>query len=526
MTTHIKNFARVYGGQPHFLGGTIISVEIDITNGLHSFSIVGLPNKAVEEARDRVGSALKNSGFPSPKQENRKIVVSLAPAEIKKEGSCFDCAIAIGYLLASQKISFNPDNKLFIGELSLDGSVQPIREIISVIQSAQKQGITECYVPRANAPMAHLIEGVTIYPIDNLRQLVEHLDAPHESSHTPSPLTSYTLMTVPAETTSLSGAQLFDSIKGQETAKRALQIAAAGGHNLLMIGPPGTGKTMLAQAFAELLPELSYEASLQVTTLHSSFSDSLITSLMRTPPFRAPHHSSSVASIIGNGTGRPGEITLAHHGVLFLDEFPEFDRRVIESLRQPLEERSITIARSKGSVTLPAHIIFIAAMNPCPCGYFGSLHKTCSCTPVQVDRYRKKISGPIMDRIDLWTAVEHVAYETLGGAHNNSSDLVHNQKRLTCHELKKSITQAHTIQEHRYHSKTKRNADLTAQEVSEIFLPLKLRDFLNQSAAQLKLSPRSYYRIIKVARTIADLAQSPVIEKEHLLEALHYRGFM
>ncbi len=323
---HHNHYARVYSGQAYALTGAIISVEVDITNGLHSFTIVGLPNKAVEEARDRVSSALKNSGFPSPKQENKKVVVSLAPAELKKEGACYDCAIAVGYLLAHNKISTNASDKLFVGELSLDGSVQPAQEILSIIRSAKQQGITECFIPEENTPIATLIEGVTIYPVTHLTDLVHHFALYPEERRPIKPTHSNNPQTTATNTNDLEHRyELFSSIIGHKSAKRALQIAAAGSHNLLLIGAPGTGKTLLAKSLCELLPRLTYEASLEVTIIHGTIASSPTTELITNPPFRSPHHTSSAASIIGGTNGHPGELTLAHHGILFLDEFPEFD---------------------------------------------------------------------------------------------------------------------------------------------------------------------------------------------------------
>jgi magnesium chelatase family protein len=507
-----KNFSRIYSAQPHHLEGYIVSVEIDITNGLHSFSIVGLPDKAVEESRDRVASAIKNSGFTSPKQENHKTVVSLAPAELRKEGSYFDCAIAVGYLLAGHHIEFSPDKKLFIGELSLNGELQPIHGILPIVQTAKKHGFVELFVPEKNALEAALITEITIYPAKNLSEIIRHID---ESSDEQTFIKPQPVTTIPEPIRNTTND--FKNIFGQETAKRGLEIAASGGHNIIMSGPPGTGKTLLARAFNELLPPLAIESILEVTGIHSiaGLLPNHVQPLIIRPPFRSPHHTSSYVSLIGGGSiPRPGEVTLAHRGVLFLDEFPEFDKRVIESLRQPIEDRMVTIARARGSALFPAQFTLIAAMNPCPCGNFGSIHKICVCNPHEISRYRKKISGPILDRIDIWLAVEHIDYNKLSTstAIPESSEVV-----------RARIIQARKVQQERFTSSVKLNAHMNNKDVQSIHLAPDVRKLLVESSELFKLSPRSFHRIIKIARTIADLDGSKEITTDHILEAFHYR---
>lgn len=507
-----KNFSRIYSAQPYQLEGHIVSVEIDITNGLHSFSIVGLPDKAVEESRDRVASAIKNSGFTSPKQENHKTVVSLAPAELRKEGSYFDCAIALGYLLAGHHIEFSPEKKLFVGELSLNGELQPINGVLPIVQTAKKHGFTELFIPEKNALEAALVSDITIYPAKTLAEIIHHID---ESSDERVLIHAQPATNIPEPVG--QSQHDFKYIYGQETAKRGLEIAASGGHNIIMSGPPGTGKTLLARAFNDLLPPLPIESILEVTGIHSvaGLLHHHQQPLIIQPPFRSPHHTSSYVSLIGGGSiPRPGEVTLAHRGVLFLDEFPEFDKRVIESLRQPIEDRTVTIARARGSALFPAQFILIAAMNPCPCGNFGSLHKTCICNPHEIARYRKKISGPILDRIDIWLTVEHVDYNKL------SSNASHPEPTEA---VRQRIMHARHIQQNRFGTSTKLNAHMTSKDVQSMDLKPDVRKLLVESSELFKLSPRSFHRIIKIARTIADLDKSLEITPDHVLEAFQYR---
>lgn len=505
------SFARVYGAQASLLSGDIISVEVDLARGLHAFTLVGLPDKAVEESRDRVSAAIKNSGFESPKSKNQKVVISLAPADMKKEGPLFDVPIALAYLRATGDVSFDPEHKVFIGELSLDGEIRPVRGALPIARSALASGMKELYVPGENAEEAALVEGISIIPIQSLRQLVAHLrgeDHIHKMPHTS---INYQ---IPEALVSL------EDIRGQSHAKRALEIAAAGGHNISLYGPPGTGKTMLAKALCAILPPLSFESALEATAIHSvagTLTDTLITH----PPFRSPHHTSSHISLVGGGAiPKPGEVTLAHTGVLFLDEFPEFERRVIDALRQPLEDRVIHISRAKGSMVFPARIMLVASMNPCPCGNFGST-KICVCTPQNLIKYQKKISGPIADRIDLWVEVGHIPHEMLRqGPQQDQSRAETNQTRLR-------IAKARALQQKRFKSASasiETNAEMSPKNLT-LFISLsgEAEEALRIAAKKLDLSPRAYHRVLKVAQTIADLEESPRISTEHIVEALQYR---
>ncbi|MCD5381073.1 MAG: YifB family Mg chelatase-like AAA ATPase [Candidatus Pacebacteria bacterium] len=499
--------AKINTIQPDVLNGTVITIEADISRGLHAFSVVGLAGKAVDESKDRVGSAIKHSGYTSPKTKNQKIIISLSPADLKKEGPLFDLPIALAYLIADGEIATDDTKRIYVGELGLDGALRPIKGVLGVALAAKKGGYTEIIVPKENAKEAALIEGVTILSASSLREVIGHISIDEEMKDCTLPTQSPTLIDSDWYESSVT----LEDIKGQESAKRGLVIAAAGRHNIMLVGPPGTGKTMLARALRALLPPLSREEALAVTAIHSLSNSSFTVS--GRPPFRSPHHTASHTSLVGGGTHpKPGEITLAHNGVLFMDEFPEFDRRSLDALRQPLEDRVVSISRVHSTVEFPADFVLVAALNP----YRGSEDGTTNLARAMQETYKNKVSGPILDRIDLWLEVPHVPYETLTSLPSKVDET---------NRARDIILKARSAQSERFSkTKTNTNSGMSARDIEKtISLNSETKDLLKLSSAKLNLSPRGYHRLIKVSRTIADLEGSEEILPEHILEALQYR---
>ncbi len=488
--------------------GFKIEIEIDISNNLPKWEIVGLPDTSIKESRERVKTALKNSGYEI---RGKKILINLAPAEIKKEGAIFDLPIAIGILANLEYIKNNKlDDYAFLGELSLDGKINPIAGALAMCIELKKIGINKVVLPKDNAIEASIVKDLEVYGVENIKETVEFLNNEKEILKTESKLD---------EILKNEGKNNLDysEVRGQENVKRALEIAAAGGHNLLMIGSPGSGKTMMARRITTILPDMNFEETLEVTKIHSIAGMTNKNKIILKRPFRSPHHTISKVALVGGGkTAKPGEISLSHRGVLFLDELPEFNKNTLEVLRGPLEDRSVLISRANGNYEYPANFMLIASMNPCPCGYYGSNEKQCTCSSKDIEKYMHKISGPLLDRIDIQVEVNCIEYKRISTIN----------KEETSEEIKRRVNKARKIQEERYKKYNIFSNSELSPSLMEKYCQVdeECKKLLEKAFTRLNLSTRAYNRILKVGRTIADLEGRENINKNDIAEAIQYRS--
>ena len=499
--------AKVFSCAVIGVDGVLVEVEVDVGSGQPGTIVVGLPDAAVQESKERVRAAIRNSGGRFP---HGRVTVNLAPADLKKAGPTYDLPIAVGILLSGQQLLADLDDALLVGEMSLDGILRHTPGIISMVSVAAERGMKRAFVPAVDAQEAALVAGIAVYPVRNLGQLVQHLNGID-------PIVPVETITSIADVNTDGGLVDFADIRGQEHVKRGMEVAAAGSHNLIMSGPPGAGKTLLARSMPSILPKMALEEVLEVTRIYSV--KGLLPNerpLVTTRPFRSPHHTTSHAGLVGGGSWpQPGEISLAHRGVLFLDELPEFSTQTLEVLRQPMEDKLVTLARASGTITFPANVSLVAAMNPCPCGYFGDLARACTCSSSNVTRYQKRISGPLLDRIDIHLDVLRVDYEQLADRRSGES---------SC-DVRARVEKAREIQGDRYAgTELRTNADMGPGEVQQfVRLDTSGEQLMSAAVRQLGLSARAYHRVLKLSRTISDLEGSSTVETQHVAEALQYR---